>query len=82
MQKLIVAVVASGALLLGVSTATADPLKAHDPKPDKKAIELAGTCVAAGMNAGLGSTWTAQQLADYCIEVAQRVLQADYTATP
>lgn len=80
MRKLIVAAAVTCALLFVASSAIAHDPKG--PKPDKKALEVATACVAGGMNAGLGTTFTAEQLADYCIEVAQRVVQADYDAAP
>jgi len=47
------------------------------PKP-KDALKTAVSCILEGMESGAYNTLTAEQLADYCIDVALRVHGADY----
>ena len=75
--KSLVVAAAVGALAL-VSVNVAGAHGPDKPKPPKKAIEIASHCAAAGMNSGLAATWTATELADYCIEVATLLVEAEY----
>jgi len=62
----------------GVIGGVANASPAKKDKPPKDAAKVALACVAEGMRYGLADTWSAEQLADYCIEVAARVAAADY----